>query len=269
MSTAKYEKLIDLILNEDQERAEQLFHEIVVEQSRAIYESLMDEESGVGDLHRELEAESVGSDDMMEADDEMDMDDGMDMGDEESADGEMDMDDEEDEEMDMGDESEGEPATKDDIMNLEDKLDELMAEFESMMHGGDEEEPAPMSDEEDSEEVMESVDLQAAPKAKHEDHKAKSPVAANAGGKGSVGAHVKPVHTQGTESVPTGPKAPSNAYTKGQGNLPGAGSFKNTVAGAGKLSKGQGEAAPTPKNEDHKAKSPVAESKKATKRIVK
>jgi hypothetical protein len=41
MSTAKFEKLIDLILNEDQERAEQLFHDIVVEKSREIYESLM------------------------------------------------------------------------------------------------------------------------------------------------------------------------------------------------------------------------------------
>jgi hypothetical protein len=28
-----------------------------------------------------------------------------------------------------------EPATKDDVMNLEDKLDELMAEFEGLMGG--------------------------------------------------------------------------------------------------------------------------------------
>ena len=44
MSTAKFEKLIDLIINEDQERAEQLFHEIVVEKSREIYESMMEDD---------------------------------------------------------------------------------------------------------------------------------------------------------------------------------------------------------------------------------
>jgi hypothetical protein len=31
----------------------------------------------------------------------------------------------------------GEAATKDDIMNLEDKLDQLMAEFEDLMGGND------------------------------------------------------------------------------------------------------------------------------------
>ena len=40
----KYEKLIEYIINENEQKARELFHEIVVEKSRDIYESLMDEE---------------------------------------------------------------------------------------------------------------------------------------------------------------------------------------------------------------------------------
>ena len=75
MSTAKFEKLIDLIINEDQERAEQLFHEIVVEKSREIYESLMDEEMHEDmseDLLDEIETEEAGMHGMMEAGEEED-----------------------------------------------------------------------------------------------------------------------------------------------------------------------------------------------------
>jgi hypothetical protein len=37
----KFEQLLDLIVNEENEKAEQLFHEIVVERSRSIYENLL------------------------------------------------------------------------------------------------------------------------------------------------------------------------------------------------------------------------------------
>jgi len=37
----KFEQLLDLIVNEETQKAEQLFHEIVVERSRSIYESLL------------------------------------------------------------------------------------------------------------------------------------------------------------------------------------------------------------------------------------
>ena len=40
----KYEKLIEYIINDNEQKASELFHEIVVEKSRDIYESLMDEE---------------------------------------------------------------------------------------------------------------------------------------------------------------------------------------------------------------------------------
>ena len=40
----KYEQLIDFIINEDEAKARELFHQIVVEKSREIYESLIDEQ---------------------------------------------------------------------------------------------------------------------------------------------------------------------------------------------------------------------------------
>jgi hypothetical protein len=281
MSTAKFEKLIDLILNEDQERAEQLFHDIVVEKSREIYESLMSEDSQVEDLMQEISHEEEG---IQEADEEMDMDMDMEtpMGDEEvDVDAEMDdMGDEDmdmemdtdmgDEDMDMDDEDMGdtEPATKEDIMNLEDKLDELMSEFEALM-SKEEDESAELDDEEEEEEeeeeVMESVEMKPAPKPKHEDHKAHSPVAGNSG---QTGMASKPVKFSGDhEATPNGPKAPHNAYTKGEGQLPGAGKFKNAPGGGSNVDKG--ESAPKPKHEMVKAKSPVPESRTSKKKIIK
>jgi hypothetical protein len=103
-----------------------------------------------------------------------------------------------------------EAATKDDIMNLEDKLDQLMAEFEDLMgnddmgdgdgfgpdEGGD---AIEMDDTEEMEPgMMESLDLKAAPKPVTSEEggvNKKSTVAANAGAKGPIGNSVKPVHT--------------------------------------------------------------------------
>ena len=44
MDNKKFEKLIDLIINENEEQARELFHDIVVDKSREIYESIMEEE---------------------------------------------------------------------------------------------------------------------------------------------------------------------------------------------------------------------------------
>ena len=41
----KFEKLIEYIINDEDSKARDLFHEIVVEKSRDIYESIMDEEN--------------------------------------------------------------------------------------------------------------------------------------------------------------------------------------------------------------------------------
>ena len=44
MST-KFEQLLDLIVNEEMDKANELFHSIVVEKSRDIYENLIAEEA--------------------------------------------------------------------------------------------------------------------------------------------------------------------------------------------------------------------------------
>jgi hypothetical protein len=157
MDNKKFEQLIDLIINEDEEKARALFHDIVVEKSREIYEHMMmDEEmvdSPVEGLLDEISAEEEG---MTEEDEEMvdiDVDDGM--GDE----GEIDMDSD-----DMGDE-ESEGDLEDRVVDLEDKLDELMAEFEELMGQSDDDMGS------DDEEMMEASedDEESLEEAKEED----------------------------------------------------------------------------------------------------
>ena len=75
MST-KFEQLLDLIVNEEMDKANELFHDIVVEKSREIYENLIAEEA---EDDPEME-ESVDDDTDMEesVDDDTDMEEGMD-----------------------------------------------------------------------------------------------------------------------------------------------------------------------------------------------
>lgn len=134
----KYEQLIEHIINDDEAKAKALFHQIVVERSREIYESLMDEEPAVsnhavGNLEQEIEMDETG---MHEAEDEMGMP-GDDMGGEPGDDMGGDMGG--DMGADMGGDTES-PATKSDIMDLESAIDELKAEFDRLMsdEGGDE-----------------------------------------------------------------------------------------------------------------------------------
>jgi hypothetical protein len=50
MDIKKFEQLMDLVINEDNDRANELFHEIVVERSREIFESIMAEEMEDDDM---------------------------------------------------------------------------------------------------------------------------------------------------------------------------------------------------------------------------
>ena len=43
MATNKFEEMLEHLVNEDREKAEELFHDIVVEKSRKIYEDLLAE----------------------------------------------------------------------------------------------------------------------------------------------------------------------------------------------------------------------------------
>lgn len=220
MDNKKFEKLIDLIINENEEQARELFHDIVVDKSREIYESIMEEEmmdddmyenmgGQVGDLLDEISAEEEGM--MEEEEDDLAMDDEMDMAD---ADDSYDLD-----ASDMEDTEEGEEV-EDAVIRIEDKLDQLMAEFESIMGGdadmGDDEE-VEVDSEEDSEEVMEAVQLQKV-SVTHGDNgvQTKSPVAANAGQTGMASRPVK-----ASTTIENGRTAPTAK------DVDGASKFKN------------------------------------------
>ena len=129
----KYEQLIEHIINDNEQAARELFHQIVVDKSRDIYESLMDEEMGgnpadqfVQDVTSEVEQDEqgIGEDDEEGAELELGGDDEMDADDM----GGDDMDDEE-----------GEGDVEDRVMDLEQELDALKAEFDKLLGGGDEE----------------------------------------------------------------------------------------------------------------------------------
>jgi hypothetical protein len=227
----KFEQLIEYVINDDESKARELFHDIVVEKSREIYENLMTEEEldEESDAERDDKAEEAGkkvakdieydemhedatiggdaSDDLI---DDVEMEEeGMSMEDEEV---EMDA----DEEMVVGDdEGQDEAELEDRVVDLEDKLDELMAEFEAMMSGDDNQEvdaelevgdmegdALEMDDTEEMDEMgmFEGVDLKAAPKPVTSEEggtNTKSTVAANAGAAGAV---AKPVSTTGAEA---------------------------------------------------------------------
>jgi len=150
----KFEEMLERLINEDKEGAEELFHEIVVEQSRKIYENLL--ESDLEDDEEVDEAKDEDDEEEIdeakdEDDEEEEMDEGFDleefeveadddmMGGDETDDLEMDVsmdaDDEMDMDMDMDDE--GEDDVEDRVEDLEDALDELKAEFEKMMSDED------------------------------------------------------------------------------------------------------------------------------------
>ena len=88
MST-KFEQLLDLIVNEDKQKAEELFHAIVVEKSREIYENLiaeeaeeeMDEAADDEEMDEAAEEDDESVDESKEEDDEEEMDESMDLED--------------------------------------------------------------------------------------------------------------------------------------------------------------------------------------------
>jgi hypothetical protein len=158
---AKLEQMLQYLINEDKEKAEELFHELVVAKSREIYENLLDddiqvdEESEDEDLDEESEDEDLDE----ESDDE-DLEENFGL-DEIGGDPTDDMmgDVEADDDMgDMGDDnmdsSEGgaEAATKDDVMDIKDALEELKAEFEAMLAGSNDSDDDMGNEEEEDEE---------------------------------------------------------------------------------------------------------------------
>jgi len=135
----KFEKLIEYIINDEDQKARELFHSIVVEKSRDIYESIMDEEQmqekvhgdQVGDMVDEIDSEES----MHEADgEEFGTDD--DMGDDDMGDDDMGDDDMGDDDMDHEEsDAEAHGEIEDQVMSIDSKLDELLAKFDEIMGG--------------------------------------------------------------------------------------------------------------------------------------
>ena len=230
MEIKKFDKLIDLIINENEEQAKDLFHDIVVEKSREIYETIMAEEmmdddleegmgGQVGDLADEINAEESG---ISEEEDEIDIDS------------------EEIFDIDGADESEAGDEVEDAVIRIEDKLDDLIAEFEEIMgkeddlEGRDDEMDADLHDIEgdiddqevdvdinvdDEELVAEAITLQkVTAKMGDNGEQTRSPVDANSGSKGSV---AKPVNFDDGNSGEQGRPAPTAK------DVDGASGFQN------------------------------------------
>ena len=127
--------MLEHLINEDEQKAKELFHDIVVAKSREIYETLISEDF---DMEENLEVEPTGEPaeepEMEASDDEFSGDDATDdmMGDIEGGD-------------DMGgDDMSGDDVSlsggdvdelQDRVVDLEDALDALRDEFESLMGG--------------------------------------------------------------------------------------------------------------------------------------
>lgn len=168
MSRANLEQILELLLAEENEKAEEALHEYVVSKARAEYEKVLDEseeeaeeveeaveeeevtevidqsndfEDAITSDEEEVHAEEIGEDDD-EEEDELDMEP---MGD-------MD--------MEMDSEEAGEDDIEDKVDELESELEDLRAEFEKLLADTDEDGDGDhdMDDHEAEEEVMDSVE---------------------------------------------------------------------------------------------------------------
>jgi hypothetical protein len=257
----KYEQLIEHIINDETDKARELFHTIVVEKSRDIYENLIDEQdlgevggNQVEDLVDEITIDEQGMTEEEESEE----------GSEEDA---MDA-----EEM-PGEEEQGEAEIEDRVVDLEDALDELKAEFDALMAGEEHEEhempgmhgdkgademegmmyqeeqseffEAKDEDEEDKEDkeevdedaemVREYVEKVAAPSNKTEGGEVGKGGSANVNkastvaGKNNMGGSAANIATGKANPSPDGTSPKATAKPKGE--LKGAGSYEN-VPGA-------------------------------------
>jgi len=124
----KYEQLVEFIINDETDKARELFHQIVVEKSRDIYESLVDED----------DLKEVGGNEVEELVDEVTLDEEGISEEEEGEEGnedDMSMDADE-----MPGEEHEEAEIEDRVVDLESALDELKAEFDALMAGEEHEE---------------------------------------------------------------------------------------------------------------------------------
>ena len=290
----KFEEMLEKLVNEDRKGAEELFHEIVVEKSRQIYENLLEddmEDLDVKESDKDEEVDEASKSDDEETNEASDNDDeetneatDEDEKTDESKDEEVDeaskSDDEEVAEQipteltpeaddDMGgdatddmmadieddgeDKPEGDEEIEDRVVDLEDALDDLKAEFEKMMgdkgdEEGEEDSEAPMDDMGDeekedeafeptselsvdevpafegtksqAEQMREYVEKVASPKG--EDNKAKAPVA----GKNDMGGTTANI-AKGSSEEKGGTVSAPKTEDAGNVNVPGGKASKS------------------------------------------
>lgn len=295
---SKYEQLIEFIINEQEDKARELFHQIVVSKSREIYESLVDET----DISGMADAVDMDEEGMAEAE-------GEEFGAEEEFGGD------EGGELEIGGEEmggdEGEGSVEDRVMDLETALDDLKAEFDALMadEAGEEEhndgindpefgddmgadmgaeevmyEDSEEAEEEDADEELEeskqgrkmteaewireyvekvnngfpgnNSDTQEVGKGGSVTLNKQSIVA----GKNDMGGTTANTAKGGTETDPDGKPVPTpnNQYTKGKGQLKGAGQFKNVPGSKGDSFKSKAPAATKNEVAGTNDKSPLA-----------
>jgi hypothetical protein len=313
---SKLEQMLEKLVNNDRDGADSLFHEFVIEKSRGIYEKMLEDDlkdlevdEGSHDKDKKDEKKKKDDKDMKEESDESEesveeaskedeeveeasKDEEVDEASDEETDENMEITPEADpmggdaaDDMidDMEDGDEGDMEKDDDaedmedrVVDLEDALDDLKAEFEKMMsdkEGGDDDmddEDAPdmdMDDEEkedeaiepasdlsmeqpvadempfegnksEAEQMREYVEKVAMPKG--EDNKAKSPVA----GKNDMGGTASNI-AKGSAEEKGGSAASPKEDSAGNVNVPGGKASKSMKAdskGHGAEKKGSGEA---------------------------
>ena len=248
----KYEQLIEHIINDETDKARELFHTIVVEKSRDIYENLIDEQ----------DLDEVGGNQVEDLVDEITIDEQGMTEEEESEEGADEAPAMDAEEM-PSEEGHEEAEIEDRVVDLEDALDELKAEFDALMAGEEHEEhemPGIHGDDEGSEEeqsefyeakeeddeeaeevdedaeiVREYVEKVAAPSNKTEGGEVGKGGSANVNkastvaGKNDMGGSSANIAKGGAEANPDGTSP--KATVKPKGELKGAGSYEN-VPGA-------------------------------------
>jgi hypothetical protein len=169
---SKFEQMLEYLINDEENKARDLFHDIVVAKSREIYENLLaedfeEEETDEGrDEDDEDVEENMGMMPPPEEEGMMGVQDATDdmMNDVEASDDDMaDMDGDMDD-MDMGNDSEEEIGDR--LDDLESELEALRDEFESLMgdEGGEEDDDMDsmdgeddISDEEDDDEMKDAM----------------------------------------------------------------------------------------------------------------
>jgi len=242
---SQYEQLIEFIINDETDKAKELFHNLVVAKSRDIYNQIvaeeMDEEVEENYDHDMEEADSMDQTDDMMHDIEADHE-GMD-GEEEGSDMDMDHDD-----MDMGDEEHSEDDEEDRIDDLADQLEKLQADFAALM-ADEKDEPEHHDGEHDPDFAEEGVVREYVEKVANPGNSEGSPVGAVnsyksstqkksvVASKNDMGGTAKNIAQKSSNEDPNGKqyKGPSNEYSKGEGKLKGAGNFENVPgANAGK-----------------------------------